>query len=69
MMNTGQLEVNFDVDEQSCKSFGISIESEKVVKMQQGEMVQVNIQFSTTKKDKVGKRNMVVPIAVKGGAI
>ena len=37
--------------------------------MQQGEMVQVNIQFSTTKKDNVGKRNMVVPIAVKGGAI
>jgi len=63
---TNGMVLNFDLDTKSISSSGFSVDPDKVVKLAENDSVDFTLKYFARKQQKLGRKNSVLPITIKG---
>lgn len=63
---TNGMVLNFDLDTKAISSSGFSVDPDKVVKLAENDSVDFTLKYFARKQQKLGRKNSVLPILIKG---
>ena len=63
---TNGVVLNFDLDTKAISSSGFSVDPEKVVKLAENDNVDFTLKYFARKQQKLGRKNSVLPLLIKG---